>query len=378
MGTPEAAFIRYLAKKWASSDACQAPLVGCSQAEIEEIKQRQGVNRLPELYVEWMLAMGRQMGGLENFETKLTYPSILDTKAQSFPVLHRQDIFVLTHDAQGDCAIYFHSGEDDPILYWISYDGAKTDYELKVEDWGRLSAWLVHRVEGGIEDYELAENRRKAMQHDPQDTQTSYDLVAEEYAHKYLSELDHKPKDRELLDRFAKQMKGQGRVCDLGCGPGQIGRYLFERGVDAFGLDLSPGMVDLARQTFPDMEFVQGDMSKLQFGDESLAGLTAFYCLIHFSRERVTDVLRELKRVLQPGGLLLLSFHRGSETMHSEEMLGKPVSLDATFFEPDEMQGYLEAAGLHVDEVIQRDPYPEVEYPSQRVYIFASKPSAGV
>lgn len=212
-------------------------------------------------------------------------------------------------------------------------------------------------------------------QYDPQNTQTSYDRVAQEYARKYLSELDHKPKDRDLLDRFAKRLKGKGRVCDLGCGPGQIGRYLFERGVDAFGLDLSPAMVETARQTFPDMEFVLGDMSKLHFEDDSLAGLTAFYCLIHFSRERVTDVLRELKRVLMPGGWLLLSFHRGTDTVHVDEMLGKPVSLDATFFERDEMRGYLEAAGFHIDEVIERDPYPEVEYPSQRVYIFASKPN---
>ena len=72
--------------------------------------------------------------------------------------------------------------------------------------------------------------------HDPQ---TSYDRVAEEYARQMLHELDHKPRDRELLDQFAARVQGKGRVADLGTGPGQVARYLHDRGVDAFGIDLA-------------------------------------------------------------------------------------------------------------------------------------------
>ncbi|MBM3218880.1 MAG: hypothetical protein FJZ38_09390 [Candidatus Rokubacteria bacterium] len=60
----------------------------------------------------------------------------------------------------------------------------------------------------------------------------SYDAIADEYAQQYFDELDGKPFDRAWLDRFAESVKGRGRVCDLGCGPGQIARYLAARGVD--------------------------------------------------------------------------------------------------------------------------------------------------
>src|SRR5437879_10018498 len=91
------------------------------------------------------------------------------------------------------------------------------------------------------------------------DCQSSYDRIAEEYANRISGELDHKPLDRMLLDEFAARFKGAGRVCDLGCGPGHVARYLHDRGVDIFGIDLSPGMLDQARKLNPAIEFRQGD-----------------------------------------------------------------------------------------------------------------------
>ena len=81
------------------------------------------------------------------------------------------------------------------------------------------------------------------------DTQSSYDRVAAEYAQRFLDELDHKPLEREMLTRFAAGVSG--RVCDLGCGPGQVARYLSERGVEAFGIDLSAATIERAKVNHP-------------------------------------------------------------------------------------------------------------------------------
>ncbi|MEO8394186.1 MAG: class I SAM-dependent methyltransferase [Chloroflexota bacterium] len=207
----------------------------------------------------------------------------------------------------------------------------------------------------------------------PDPTQNAYDLVAEEYARHMLHELDHKPRDRQLLEQFALSVNG-GRVADLGTGPGQIARYLHDQGVDAFGIDLSPVMVELARRSHPGIEFQQGDMRALPLPDESLAGMTAFYCIIHIPRADVIAVLKEIRRVLQPGGLLLISFHRGEQIVHRDEWWGETVSVDFVFFERDEMVGYLQAAGFIIDEIVERDFYPDSdEAQTQRLYIFAHK-----
>jgi SAM-dependent methyltransferase len=207
--------------------------------------------------------------------------------------------------------------------------------------------------------------------------QKSYDAVAREYANEIYDELKDKPCDRELLDRFAGRVRGQGRVCDLGCGPAQIARYLRDRGVDTFGLDLSAGMLAQARRLNPDLSFVQSSMLALGLGSEVLGGIAAFYSIIHIPRKQVVNALSEMGRVLRQGGCLLVTFHLGAEDSHHEELFARPVSLDVALFTTAEMTGYLREAGFQVDEVLERDPYsPEVEYQSRRGYIIAMRPLA--
>ena len=205
--------------------------------------------------------------------------------------------------------------------------------------------------------------------------QSSYDRVAQDYAGQFRDEMERKPFDRKMLDLLAEKVGGRGAVCDMGCGPGQVARYLHGRGVEACGVDLSQGMVEQARRLNPSIPFRQGDMLALEgVADDSFGGMAAFYSIVHVPREKVVHALKELRRVLRPGGVLLVAFHIGREVKHLDEMWGKEVSLDFLFFETAEVKGYLTAAGFALEEVIEREPYPEaVEYQSRRAYVFARK-----
>jgi trans-aconitate methyltransferase len=123
--------------------------------------------------------------------------------------------------------------------------------------------------------------------------QKSYDGIADEYARHIYSELNNKPLDRELLTRFAARVKGKGAICDMGCGPGHIARFLHDQGrdanrndndadrknnIDIFGLDLSPGMLEEARRLNPDISFRQGNMLAVDLPDTSLAFTSATKC----------------------------------------------------------------------------------------------------
>ncbi len=207
------------------------------------------------------------------------------------------------------------------------------------------------------------------------DVQSSYDRVADEYARHLYDELRHKPLDRQLLDRFADSVRDAGLVCDLGCGPGQVARYLYDRGVAMCGSDLSAGMVERARQLNPGIEFHRGDMRSLDVLDEAWAGITAFYAIVNLPPVDVAQAMREMWRVLRPGGLLLLSFHIGDEILRVEDLWGCAVCLDFYFFQSEDVAGNLAAIGFELEEIVEREPYaPDVEYQSRRAYIFARKP----
>jgi len=206
----------------------------------------------------------------------------------------------------------------------------------------------------------------------------SYNRLANEYATHLFGELQNKPLDRELLDRFASEVKGRGEVCDMGCGPGHVARYLHQAGVNVFGLDLSPGMLEQARTLNSGIHFREGNMLALELGNQVLVGITAFYAIVNLPEESLPLVFREMQRVLQPGGLLLLAFHTGDEIVRVQEMWGQPVAMEFFFFQPSAVRRHLEAAGLEVEEIIEREPYaPEVEHQSRRAYIFARRPLPG-
>ena len=185
------------------------------------------------------------------------------------------------------------------------------------------------------------------------EVQCSYDRVAAEYVKRISRELEHKPLDRQLLDRFAAAVRNLGLVCDLGCGPGHVARYLHDQGVHVIGVDLSSVMIDQARRLNPGMEFRQGNMLGLDIEDGAWSGVVAFYSIIHISRRDTVAALAEMKRVLRPGGLLLLSFHIGNEAVHLDEWWGLPVNLDFHFLRPEEIQDTLRAVGFKVEEIIE-------------------------
>jgi len=202
-----------------------------------------------------------------------------------------------------------------------------------------------------------------------------YDAVAEQYAEAFLDEHEKKPMDREMLRRFAQEIGDRGPVWDLGCGPGQTTRYLRELGTKISGLDLSEKTLEQARAAHPGIHFQKGNILELEFENDSLAGVVAFYAIVHFTKEQVRRGLSEVFRVLRPGGRLLFTYHIGDKAFHVEEFLGKKVDIDFAYFTTDFISTCVEETGFETMEIIEREPYPTVEYESRRAYVFATKPT---
>jgi SAM-dependent methyltransferase len=213
------------------------------------------------------------------------------------------------------------------------------------------------------------------MQYKISDVESGYDLVADEYARRIGDELQHKPLDCQLLDRFSESVRTVGVVCDLGCGPGHIARYLQERGIRVCGVDLSARMIQCARRLNPDIEFQQGDMRALPVKAGAWAGIAAFYSIVNLAHGDLIRALQEMMRVLTPAGRLLLSFHIGEDTSQVEELWDSGAALEFRFWRVSTVADEIRSAGFEIEELVEREPYaPEVEYQSRRAYIFARKP----
>jgi SAM-dependent methyltransferase len=134
-------------------------------------------------------------------------------------------------------------------------------------------------------------------------------------------------------------------------------------------------MVEQARRLTPGVEFREGDMMALEAPDGAWAGITAFYSIIHIPPDDIVQASLELRRVLRPGGILLLAFHVGDDTIHLDEWWGRQVCVDYYLFRPAQMAGYLAEAGFEIEEILEREPYPDIEHQSRRAYVFARRPN---
>jgi SAM-dependent methyltransferase len=201
------------------------------------------------------------------------------------------------------------------------------------------------------------------------DIRATYDAVARDYAAAFADELAAKPFDRDLLDAFAAACGGQ--MFDVGCGAaGHVTRYLADRGADVTGIDVSPASIEVARARQPALRFEVADMRQLPAGDGALAGLVAFYSVIHLAAEQALVALAEFRRVLRPGGLLLVSMHGGSGEIQSDGWFGRPVSVRAALWSLPELMAAIESAGFVVRRHYARAPYP-AEHPTERLYVWA-------
>ena len=189
-------------------------------------------------------------------------------------------------------------------------------------------------------------------------TRQAYDTVAVDYARLVSSENTETPLDLAMLEAFASLVRsaGAGLVADLGCGPGRITAHLHSLGLSAFGIDLSPVMVATARKSYPDLRFEVGSMATLSLADDSIAGIVAWYSIIHTPPTLLPTVFDEFRRILAPGGHLLLAFQVGNERLHIEQGYGHRVSLDAYRLPPDDVAELLAQAGLVVQARMIREP----------------------
>jgi SAM-dependent methyltransferase len=206
---------------------------------------------------------------------------------------------------------------------------------------------------------------------------TDYDGMADAYTAFIGEAFAGRPLNHVMVQAFVDLVRqaGGGPVADVGCGPGHVTAYLRDRGVDAFGVDLSPQLVATARAANPGVRFDVGDMGSLEIASGTLAGVLANYSIIHTPPDALPATLAELSRVVAPGGHLLVAFQALGDASLTAEHFDHKVS-PAWRYSPDHVMGLLAESGA--DEVARLVIAP-AEDPVRgfpQAHLLARKPNA--
>lgn len=192
----------------------------------------------------------------------------------------------------------------------------------------------------------------------------AYGLIAERYIELFGSSHQVHADDLALIARHLSIRPGV--VLDAGCGPGHLTAHLRSLDVDATGIDLVPKFIAHARSSYPDGRYELGSLHRLPVPDGSVAGILAWYSLIHVPPGEFDDVLAELRRAMAPAGTLVVGFFDGDEIVAFDHKV-----VTAYFWPVDELSARLRRAGFMEVERLQR-PAPAESGPRPHAAIAAS------
>jgi SAM-dependent methyltransferase len=187
------------------------------------------------------------------------------------------------------------------------------------------------------------------------DTVDIYERRAQEW-------IERRGETTDGLGLRLRQLAGPGPVVDLGCG---AGRYLGELAAPVVGLDASGAMLDLARRS--GQPLARADLEHLPFADGSLAGAFARHSYLHLEKARLVGALRDLRRALVAGGVLLMTVIEGSYEGHhlpTDDFAGRYFAC----YRAEELRRAILEAGFS-GVVVDETPYPR---PSTRRDLLAT------
>ncbi len=185
---------------------------------------------------------------------------------------------------------------------------------------------------------------------DWESTRRAYDAMARAYHERYPDLRAEQPLDRAMIAAFAEYVRDAGdpEVLDAGCGTGRLITPLRDLGLVVTGVDLSPGMLAMARSVHPDVVFAAADLRRMPFPNRRFGGVVAWYSLINCGPTALAEALAEIERVLRPGGHVITGFQAGVGSRIQSNAYTDGYELERYLRTSDEMAAAFEGAGLTV------------------------------
>ena len=179
------------------------------------------------------------------------------------------------------------------------------------------------------------------------------------------------------LSPFLERVPTDGRILDYGCGYGRISELLFRRGhTDLVGVDTSAAMIARARQSCPDVFFTQLDSYKTPFANDHFNGIVV--CAVLSCTPDVElrqNIIRELARVLAPGGVIHFSEFLLSPTIAYQEgsVHQSSIGVQMKHFSSEELESALavfhkEAVSISHSTSLTGEKIPAIHYLASKAY----------
>ena len=177
-------------------------------------------------------------------------------------------------------------------------------------------------------------------------TRNTYNSIAENWAEGH-SDPDFWKEEFQVFFNLLPQ----GKILDLGCGSARDSRVFIEKGYGYVGVDYSSGLLNVARQKFPNTEFVEGNILDLPFNNNEFDGFWAADSLLHIPKEKMEIARNEIKRVVKQNGTGVIIVKKGIGERIEQDEDGERFFV---YWQKEELENVLQSNGYKVLEVREK------------------------
>jgi len=178
----------------------------------------------------------------------------------------------------------------------------------------------------------------------------------------WKARIEDDPRD-EWCAELVHRLQPGATVVELGCGGGTPETYVLAERFRLTGIDLSAAQLERARRRVPAAEYLQADITTIEFPAGSLDAVASFYVLNHVPRELLAPLFDRIHAWIRRGGLLLATLGASDLPGWTGDWLGVPTHFSG--FAPDVNRELVDAAGFRRirDEVVTiREPDGEATF----------------
>ncbi|GHT29163.1 methyltransferase [Bacteroidia bacterium] len=209
-------------------------------------------------------------------------------------------------------------------------------------------------------------------QENKQAVKDGYNAIAQQYFDTYVSDKS----DLEYFDTFANSLPKSSTILDVGCGMGHYSKYLYDKGLCVTGIDFSEGMLKIAKENYPEIDFINADVCNLKNKIKiKYDGIVITFLLHHLSKQEVEQCLLEVKSLCKPSTHLLLIIEEGTNIYLQKEPFAHEYIYQINKYTKEEISNVLSKCGFHISFIIDKqpnenDPYAFTE--GNTIVVFAS------
>lgn len=194
----------------------------------------------------------------------------------------------------------------------------------------------------------------------------TYDIIAEDYRKEFGNDMS----DQEYIDKFLKEVK-TGSILDVGCGVGNLTKYIKDNGFEVLGIDLSSSMIKIAKERFPDIEFKIMDMAKIKLPKNSFDGLFVAYSLFHLPPNKIEKTIKGFVELLKPQGKIMIILQEGQGEVIIDEPFKPSEKMYINYFTKESILKLLENFNFKILHFNTRSAYGSMELGSNKLFIIA-------